>query len=753
MGVMSKENWSFPISRCHAGLPLGNGNMGILIWGEGRHLRLTIGRNDFWDHRGGLAWSPDQKYETLVTMLKNGDEEGLRKLFEQGSEKPEGTPHRPTILPLGRIDLELPPQVELCEATLDYKTGEARISCKHKKKILTLRVALDMESPLAAVDFSELPGIPKVIPAPSWYQLEDYFRSVHVAEPRLFAEKDLCGWVQSLPEDPGMCLAARSTEKAVFIATERRESYLDSPGCAESLLEPAVGKGYGKFASKAEKWWKRYNRNIPSVSIPNKTIMRHYNLGMHKFGAMTNPAGIAAGLQGPWIEDFQLPPWSADYHFNINVQMCYWPGYRGNCLEHFMPLWSLLNSWRERLQSNARIFMGIDDGLMLPHAVDDRCTAMGGFWTGMIDHGCTAWMAQMMFQHYEYSMDTEFLRDVAWPFMVGAMRVYEEMLEERDGEMVLPVSVSPEYGGKSMDAWGANASFQLAAIHRLAEDLQKAAAILGTKSKPIWRKISEQLPRATVEPWDGPDGTRFGQSGAGECIALWEGKLLPESHRHHSHLAAIFPFKTIDPSDPDWEGTVANSIRQWIFAGMGLWTGWCVPWAAILHTYMGNADTAEFLLEVMDRFYSNEGFASVHDALYPGLTLLCNPANRQADNWWGREKMQMDAAMGAVTAVQEMLLHDRNGVHYLFAGAPEKWEDVAFENMRTRGAFLVSSRRKKGKVRKVAIKSEAGGSFRMQNCFDGDVVLEKKEAAPEILSGPILEIEIKKGETVRFKTA
>jgi hypothetical protein len=68
----------------------------------------------------------------------------------------------------------------------------------------------------------------------------------------------------------------------------------------------------------------------------------------------------------------------------------------------------------------------------------------------------------MMFDYWRYGGDKSFLRRVTWPFMVGAMRVYEEMLERDGDEFVLPVSVSPEYRGKAMNAWGRNASFQLA---------------------------------------------------------------------------------------------------------------------------------------------------------------------------------------------------------------------------------------------------------------------------------------------------
>lgn len=67
------------------------------------------------------------------------------------------------------------------------------------------------------------------------------------------------------------------------------------------------------------------------------------------------------------------------------------------------PLFDLIASWEPRLREIPRGFLGLEDGLMVHHAVDDRCTCMGGFWTGAIDHGSTGWVAHMMWQYYLYT--------------------------------------------------------------------------------------------------------------------------------------------------------------------------------------------------------------------------------------------------------------------------------------------------------------------------------------------------------------
>ena len=147
---------------------------------------------------------------------------------------------------------------------------------------------------------------------------------------------------------------------------------------------------------------------------------------------MTDNSGWPAGLQGPWIEDDDFPPWSGDYHFNINLEMCYWPAYRANRPQNLMPVFKMLKDWQEKLRHNAKCFVGVEDGLLLPHAVDDHGVCMGNFWTGCIDHACAAWAAQMMYDYCDYFSDMEFLRNTVFDFRKGVMRVFQAMITLND---------------------------------------------------------------------------------------------------------------------------------------------------------------------------------------------------------------------------------------------------------------------------------------------------------------------------------
>jgi len=356
---------------------------------------------------------------------------------------------------------------------------------------------------------------------------------------------------------------------------------------------------------------------------------------------------------------------------------------------------------------------------------------MGGFWTGSIDHGSTAWVAQLMWLYYKYSMDIDFLRETAYPFMKGTMKVYQGMLEDKNGELSLPVSVSPEYNGSSMNAWGKNASFQLAIIHFLCRSMREAMKTLNLDDDvSVLEDIEKRLPKYSL---------------IGQKIALWEGQDLDHSHRHHSHLSGIYPFDTIDfLKEPDRQ-IVERSINHWVLKGMGEWSGWCIPWASIIHSRLKNREAAEMLLKIWRRFFTNEGHGTLHDVRYPGISIM--GIGRNSD----REIMQIEAGMAAITAVQEMLLQTVKGVIRLFPGVPNHWKKVSFDGMRAEGAFLVSAERKGGKTLKVEILSEKGSPLKIENSL-GEGVLVSHSGRAEVVSGSIIELDTDPRETIRLNS-
>ena len=654
--------WDFPrLGNCHEGLPFADGKTGVLVWGGGDTINLTVGRADLWDHRGGYPWLASQSYTNIVAAVESGDTARLMDLFKK--ETPKDEPWNPYMLPLGRVVVKLQGGATLKRGELDPFTGLGKLVLSDGKAI---ELAMSKKSRMFAMRFPE--GVScelKSMPSTVFPVYERDLKPVGFEKAVVIdgKEPNCGGFSWKLPADEPAWLTWERKGCECAIGTGRGDKL--------------VSVGGGRFdVVKAESvaQWKAFWEKGARVKVPDPVLQRIFDFGMYKFGAMTDPDGTPAGLQGPWLEDDKLVPWNGDYHFNINVQECYAPAFRGGHFAHLLPLFKMVLGWRPRLRENAKMFCGINDGYVLPHSVDDRGVCIGGFWTGTIDHGSTAWVAAMMYRYVKYSGDVEFLKNGGYDFMRGAMNVYCVLFKEKDGRLSMPVGPSPEWGGAHpKGSVGRDPSFQLACAHRLARDLIDAAKRLEEKPDPRWLDVERRLPLYNA----GPNGFRlFGEQD------------LTETHRHHSHMAALYPFDLLDLNDRATRAQIDKTYENWTTKGTGLWSGWCVPWASILHTHIGNSVAAVEMLRAWDAYYCDEGHGSHHNAVHNGFTAFTN----------GREVMQMDGQCAAVTAVMELLVHEVNGKVEYFRGCPESWKEVSFQNIRLSDGRVVSGSRINGEA-------------------------------------------------------
>jgi hypothetical protein len=167
---------------------------------------------------------------------------------------------------------------------------------------------------------------PKVRMRPAWEFVGEYLRSISFCEPRMFQEEGRCGWAQERPADPSLGLGCRMADHGLWVGLTYGQDPSSAWKAAVTVAERGMHEGVEKLRAGTDAWWARYWRTVPRLQIPNERLDFLYRYGMYKFAGLTSPdGGVPAGLQGAWIEEWQMPPWQGDYHFNINVQMCYWP--------------------------------------------------------------------------------------------------------------------------------------------------------------------------------------------------------------------------------------------------------------------------------------------------------------------------------------------------------------------------------------------------------------------------------------------
>ena len=248
------------------------------------------------------------------------------------------------------------------------------------------------------------------------------------------------------------------------------------------------------------------------------------------------PAGQTAkapiNLQGIWNQD-RRPAWDCDYHIDLNVEMCYWPLNMLNLGDLMIPLMD----WVDRLIPQGKI------------AAKDLYGARGVAFGGVLDNqnlgnfdnicfpwtGGAAWVAQILWQHWEYSNDRSYLQKQLFPYMVEVGKFYEDFLvEDRNGFLVPSLSASPEMpiaGRKGGSFLSSASSIDLELIHDLFNHLIEAGNLLKTDPVTIkrWKALVDRVPLPRINA----DGS----------LSEWleEHVMGDPGHRHRSLLVGLCP--------------------------------------------------------------------------------------------------------------------------------------------------------------------------------------------------------------------
>jgi alpha-L-fucosidase 2 len=299
---------------------------------------------------------------------------------------------------------------------------------------------------------------------------------------------------------------------------------------------------------------------------------------------------LPANLQGLWNDHLQ-PPWNSDYHSNINLQMNYWPAEPTNLAEMARPfhrfVQSLLPEWRRAVSERAAL--ALKDPTALPPETppwdksvqppqETFVTAAGkpmrgwtlrtatnpfGAQTYLWNMTGNAWYARHFWEHYAFTQDQAFLRNVAWPVLKEVGEFWEDRLQKTpDGRLVAPNGWSPEHGpiqdGVAYDQ-------QILWDHF--DNMAQAAAVLGDRAaQQRAASLRDRLAAPSIGSW--------GQ------LLEWQDELNDpvldtpkDTHRHVSHLFALYPGRQISPTRTPELAAAARCRRAATSAPAGPWPG------------------------------------------------------------------------------------------------------------------------------------------------------------------------------------
>ncbi|WP_114781896.1 glycoside hydrolase family 95 protein [Botryobacter ruber] len=431
--------------------------------------------------------------------------------------------------------------------------------------------------------------------------------------------------------------------------------------------------------------------NFAKANDPHLAAL-YFQFGRYLLISSSQPGTQPPNLQGIW-NDKMLPPWDSKYTININTEMNYWPAEVTNLSELHEPLFKMLKDLAVTGRETAKTMYGAD-GWVTHHNTD--------LWriTGPVDRPYAGlwpmggnWLSQHLWDHYQFTGDKKFLKEY-YPVLKEACEFYLDVLQEEPVHkwLVVAPSNSPENtyveGKRVSIAAGTTMDNQL--LFDLFTKTTKAAEILNTDQ--AFRKTLLAT-RERLAPM---------QIGKHSQLQEWmhDSDRPDDKHRHVSHLYGLYPSNQISPTrTPELFDAARTSLLHRGDPATGWSMGWKVNlWARFLdgnHAYKLITDQLKLVGGRQDDVSTKGG------GTYPNM-LDAHPP------------FQIDGNFGCTAGIAEMLVQSHDGAIHILPALPDNWADGEVSGLVTRGGFEIAVTWKNRQISQLQVTSKLGGNCRLR---------------------------------------
>ncbi|MBO5374926.1 MAG: glycoside hydrolase family 95 protein [Clostridia bacterium] len=406
-----------------------------------------------------------------------------------------------------------------------------------------------------------------------------------------------------------------------------------------------------------------------------------FNFGRYLIIASSREGSRATNLQGIWNDKF-FAPWSSNYTVNINTEMNYWPVLMCDLPECHQPMIELVKNVSKNGIETAKHYYGAE-GFVSHHNLDlwANTTPVGNKVKGSPRYAfwnmSSGWLCRHLFEHYEYTLDKNFLASVAYPIMKESAKFYLSIMINHNGKWIVTPSTSPE-NGVVVDGKVIHTTLYTTMTQSIVEDLftniSRSAEILGINDDFV-AEIREKLPNVGIY--------KIGSQGQ---LLEYNEEYKEEDvhHRHVSHLYAMYPASLITTESTK---TLADACRQTLEIRGDESTGWSMGWKVNLWAKLKDGDRAYKLVKNQLTFVEPEAELKYDQG-----------GGTYANMFDAHPPFQIDGNFGVSAGIAQMFMQCENGKIMILPALPKEMKNGKIKGLLAKGGIKVDIEWKNSKL-------------------------------------------------------